>query len=163
MDFTVDQRFDAPLDAVLALYSDPDFFTSLPPTERLATPILVTVERTDTVVELALRHRLTAELPSMVTKFVDPAKLTWVETTTLHLGDARSSSNLLPDEYPDLLKASAAAVFSVDGDGTRRMVRGTVEVPVPIFGSKVEGAIVEGLEAHLDNEVVEARRRLAAR
>ena len=97
MDFTVDQHFDAPLAEVLALYSDPEFFTALPPTDRLATPVLVSVTRTDTTIELALRHRLTAELPAMVAKFVDTEKLTWVEATTLLLTDGRSSSTLVPD------------------------------------------------------------------
>jgi hypothetical protein len=161
MDFTVDQLFDAPLLDVLDLYADPGFFTSLPATERLATPELVSVERDGTTVVLALRHRLTAELPAMVTKFVDPTKLTWVETTTLDLTGGRSNSALVPDEYPDLLKASAAATFTHEGGRTRRVVTGRVEVPVPLFGGKVEGAIVDGLTAHLDGEVAEARRRLA--
>lgn len=160
MEFTVTQRFDAAPDAVVALYSDPDFFCSLPPTERLATPELVASERTDTTVILRLRHRLTAELPSMVTRFVDPDKLTWVEVTTLDLTTRRSTSEMLPDEYPDLLRASAAAAFDTGGSGTLRVVRGRVEVPVPIFGSKVEGAIVEGLETYLRAEETAASSRL---
>ena len=143
MEFTVTQRFDAEPDAVVALYGDPEFFCSLAPTERLATPELVASERAGTSVILRLRHRLTADLPSMVTRFVDPDKLTWVEVTTLDLDTRRSTSEMLPDEYPDLLRASAAASFDAGGPGTLRVVRGRVEVPVPIFGSKVEGAIVE--------------------
>jgi hypothetical protein len=160
MEFTVTQRFDAAPDAVVSLYSDPDFFCSLPPTERLATPELVASERTDAAVILRLRHRLTAELPSMVTRFVDPGKLTWVEVTALDLASRRSTSEMLPDEYPDLLRASAAAAFDAGDSGTVRVVRGRVEVPVPIFGSKVEGAIVEGLQAYLRAEEAAASDRL---
>jgi hypothetical protein len=160
MKFTVHQRFPAEIQAVLELYADPSFFTSLPPTPRLAAPELVDHRVDGDNVVLCLRHRLTAELPVMVTRFVDPAKLTWVETTTLDRANARSRSQLQPDEYPDLLRASASAVFGTDGDATVRSVTGIVEVPVPIFGGKVEGAIVEGLEEYLLAEAAEAARAL---
>jgi hypothetical protein len=160
MEFTVHQRIPADLGSVLDLYSDPSFFTSLPPTERLATPELVGHDRDGAVVIMRLRHRLTADLPSMVTRFVDPSKLTWVETTELDTSTARSTSRLTPDEYPDLLRASASASFTTDGDLTVRTVAGIVEVPVPLFGGKVEGAIVEGLEEYLVAEAAEAALRL---
>jgi len=162
MEFTVSQRFDATPEEVVRLYGDATFFCSLPPTERLATPELVSTEQAGDLVILRLRHRLTAELPSMVTRFVDPDKLTWVEVTTLDPTARRSTSELVPDDYPDLLRASAAAAFDADGSGTVRVVRGRVEVPVPIFGSKVEGAIVEGLEAYLVAEQAAAAARLAS-
>jgi hypothetical protein len=160
MEFTVDQRFPvAPAD-VLALYADPAFFTSLSPTDRLATPQLVDHEDLGDRVVMRLRHRLTAELPAMVTRFVDPAKLTWVEVTDLNRTTGRSTSQLLPDDYPELLRASASATFVATDTGTQRTVTGRVEVPVPIFGGKVEGAIVEGLEEYLVAEAAEAVRRL---
>lgn len=161
MEFTVTQRFGADPAEVVALYCDPEFFCALPPTERLATPELVGSDADGAIVILRLRHRLTAELPSMVTRFVDPDKLTWVEVTSLDTVTRRSTSELVPDEYPDLLRASASASFEPDGTGTVREVRGRVEVPVPIFGAKVEGAIVEGLEAYLHAEQVAAATRLA--
>lgn len=161
MDFTVTQQFEAGREEVVALYCDPAFFSSLAPTERLATPELVSVARDGDTVVMQLRHRLTAELPSMVTRFVDPNKLTWVETTRLDTLTCQSSSELLPDEYPDLLRASASARYEPDGDGTIRTVTGRVEVPVPIFGSKVEGAIVDGLREYLAAERDAAARRLA--
>ncbi len=160
MEFTLVQHFDAHLPDVIELYGDPDFFTSLPPTLRLATPELVSCDRSAATVVLSLRHRLTAELPAMVTRFVDPTKLTWVETTTLDLTTSRSTSIMQPDEYPELLRASAEATFAQLDGGATRTVTGRVEVPVPIFGAKVEGAIVEGLEEHLRGEEAAAGQRL---
>lgn len=161
MEFTVTQQFPVEPAEVLALYSDPAFFCSLAPTERLATPELVASRRDGDTVVIELRHRLTAELPSMVSRFVDPEKLTWVETTTLDMMAGTSTSTMAPDEYPDLLRASASASFGADGTGTVRVVTGSVEVPVPIFGAKVEHAIVEGLEAYLHAERAAAVERLA--
>jgi hypothetical protein len=161
MKFTVRQQIPARLSAVLDLYGNPAFFTSLPPTERLATPELVSREANGQLVVLRLRHRLTAELPSMVTRFVDPSRLTWIETTTLDMAAAGSASHMEPDNYPDLLRASARATFIATDGTTVRTVTGTVEVPVPIFGGKVEGAIVEGLEDYLLAEADAAARYLA--
>ena len=159
MDFTVTQRFAADPDAVVALYGDPTFFASLPPTERLATPDVVGCTHEGDKVVLRLRHRLTADLPALATRFVNPDELTWVEVTTLDPPKRRSTSDMLPDEYPDLLRASASATFDSDGSGTVRVVRGRVEVAVPIFGRRVEGAIVEGLEAYLHAEQAAAATR----
>jgi hypothetical protein len=161
MKFTVRQQIPARLSDVLNLYGDAGFFTSLPPTGRLATPELVGRDTQGALVVLRLRHRLTADLPSMVSRFVDPARLTWVETTELDTALASSTSTLQPDEYPDLLRASAQAAFSETDGVTTRTVTGSVQVPVPIFGGKVEGAIVEGLEEYLLAEAAAAARFLA--
>lgn len=162
MDLTVEQRFDADVSSVLELYTDPTFFTSLPATDRLATPELVSHDRDGDEVRLWLRHRFTGELPSAASRFVDVDKLTWVEQTTIDLAAASSRSVLVPDHYAKLLDASAAAAFEPAGPGTVRRVTGEVRVPVPLVGGKVEGAIVDGLREHLLSERDEAARRLAA-
>jgi hypothetical protein len=176
MDFTVTQRFPAPTDDVLALYTDPEFFVSLPPSEKLATPELVTHQRNGNSVNLQLRYRFIGQLPSAVLRFVEPTRLTWVEDTTIDVMSASSSSALIPDNYPDLLRASASATFASTSSGvstgtsngagggpsTTRTITGRVSVPVPIFGRKVEGAIVEGLTDYLHAEAAEAARRLGA-
>jgi hypothetical protein len=160
MDFTVTQRFAAPVDRVVTLYGHADFFTSLPATDKLATPELVSHDVTGSTVELQLRYRFIGDLPSAVLRFVDPSNLTWVERTTIDTASGRSTSVLVPDTYPDLLKASADAVFASVDDGATRTVRGTVTVPVPLLGGKVEGVIVEGLEQYLHAEAQAAASHL---
>lgn len=162
MDFTVTQRFPAPTVEVLALYTDPDFFVSLPPSEKLATPELVAHRRTGDTVSIQLRYRFIGQLPSAVLRFVEPTKLTWIEDTTIDVLSASSTSILKPDNYPDLLRASASTLFAGDGSPSTRTITGRVSVPVPIFGRKVEGAIVEGLTDYLHAEATEASRRLSA-
>lgn len=162
MDFTVTQKFPASTDDVLALYTNPDFFVSLSSSEKLATPELVAHLRTGGTVSLQLRYRFIGQLPSAVLRFVEPAKLTWVEDTTIDVMAASSASVLVPDNYPDLLRASASARFAGSGTTSTRTISGRVSVPVPIFGRKVEGAIVEGLTDYLHAEAAEASRRLSA-
>lgn len=161
MDFTVIQRFAASTDDVLALYTDPGFFVSLAPSDKLATPELVAHHRTGDSASLQLRFRFIGQLPSAVLRFVEPAKLTWIEDTTVNVLAASSTSVLKPDNYPDLLKASASAVFAGTGLMSTRTITGRVSVPVPIFGRKVEGAIVEGLTDYLHAEAHAAARRLS--
>jgi hypothetical protein len=162
MDFTVTQNFPASTTDVLELYTDPNFFVSLSPSEKLATPELVAHLRTGDTVSLQLRYRFIGQLPSAVLRFVEPAKLTWVEDTTIDVTAASSASILVPDNYPDLLRASASARFAGLGTTSTRTISGRVSVPVPIFGRKVEGAIVEGLTDYLHAEAAEAGRRLSA-
>jgi hypothetical protein len=162
MDFTVTQRFSASSRDVMALYADPDFFVSLPPSEKLATPELVTHGQSATTITLQLRYRFIGQLPSAVLRFVEPARLTWVEDTTIDLASASSTSVLVPDNYPDLLRASATAQFAGDASSSTRTVTGRVSVPVPLLGRKVESAIVEGLTDYLLAEAVQASRRLPA-
>jgi hypothetical protein len=161
MDFTVTQSFAASVDDVVALYSDPDFFVSLPPSEKLATPELVAHQAAVTTVTLKLRYRFIGQLPSAVLRFVEPSRLTWVEDTTIDVSSASSASVLVPDNYPELLRASASARFAGNGPGSTRTITGRVSVPVPILGRKVEGAIVEGLTEYLHAEADQATQRLA--
>ena len=161
MDFTVEQRFPAPAAAALELYCDPDFYATLGATERLAPPEVVDRQDGDGTVTLRIRYRFTADLPSAAKRFVEPDKLTWVERTVFDLEAATATSELLADHYASLLTASARSSFD-DLDGTSlRRIDGRLQVKVPLFGGRVERAIVDGLREHLADEASAAAARLA--
>jgi hypothetical protein len=63
----------------------------------------------------------------------DPDKMTW-------------SWTILPEVAAELLSASGSTVLEPEGDATERIVTGLVKVKVPLYGSRVEGVIVRGLE-----------------
>ena len=152
MDFTVEQRFPVPATAALELYCDPDFYDALGPTERIAAPEVVDREAADDRVVLRIRYRFTADLPSAARRFVEADKLTWIERTVFDLGSATATSELLPDAYGSLMSASARATFLDDGEGSLRRIDGRLKVSVPLFGGRVERAIVDGLREHLAAE-----------
>jgi len=155
MDFSVEQRFAADPDTVIALYTNPHFLGSLQGTERIGPPsVLDRVEDAGTVT-VRIRYHFTADLPDAASRFVDAEKMTWIEQTVTDVAARSATTELLPDHYAGLLQASGTITYSHDPTapgGTVRTVRGTVDVGVPLFGGKVERAIVEGLQEHLDEE-----------
>ncbi|MCC5952449.1 MAG: DUF2505 family protein [Acidimicrobiia bacterium] len=163
MRFQISQPIAAPVDEVVDLYCTPSFFTSLDPSERIATPQLVDHREDGDVVVMALRYRFVGDLPSAASRFVQADKLTWVETTTVQRAAARATSTLAADNYPQLLEASATVTFTSAGNrpadarpATMRTVDGTLRVKVPLVGSRVERAIVDGLREHLAAEAAAA-------
>ena len=153
MKFEIIQRFDAGVDDVLALYSDPDFFASLDGIGQIGDPEVLEHEVDGQIVHLSVRYRYTGDLPSAALAVVDQDKLTWVETTELDLDTARSTSTIVPDHYPRRLIANAQAAFA-SGPGGRatRTVNGDLRVKVLLVGGQVEKAIVSGMRDHLAEE-----------
>jgi hypothetical protein len=162
MRFQVTQRFAAPVDEVLSVYTDPAFYERLVGLSKIGEPKVLAHEADGDRVVLRVHYRFTADLPSAATRVIDPRKLTWVEETIYDLPAATSRSRLLPDHYPDRLTASATAVFTAAGTGSQRTIDGDLKVRMPLVGGKVEGAIVSGLREHLADEALVAERFLSA-
>lgn len=149
MRFEIIQRYRSSADAVEAAYADADLYPTLVGLPKLGgIEVLDREERGDRVI-LRARYRFTGHLPSAVTAVVDPARLTWVQESTHEMGTGRASFLLLPDHYPDRLKANGSSTVQPDGDGCRRVVRGELKVRAPFVAGKVEQAIVSGLEEYL--------------
>lgn len=161
MRFEVTQHYASPVDAVLALYTEPDFVTSLGELPRIGRPEVLEHRPEPGRLTTRIRFRFTADLPSAATAVIDRDRLTWIEETVYDLGARRAAVRLLPDHYPDRLTASAAVAFTDDGrGGSVRQVRGELKVRMPLVAGKVERAIVDGLEEYLDAEQVVVCKRL---
>jgi CYTH domain-containing protein len=65
---------------------------------------------------------------------------------------------IVPEVARDLLSAQGAIDVEASGNGSKRRVHGHVSAKVPLFGARVEGVIVAGLERAYDEE---GRRLLA--
>jgi len=148
MRFHIEQRFDAPLERVEAALLDPAFLERLAALPRLGRPQLLDQRDDGDLVHRRVRHAFTGELSSAVTAVVDPAKLTWVEDATIDRRTHRTSFRILPEHYRDRLTASGTIVLQPAGAGTRRVAEGDLRVRFPLVGSKVERAIVGGLQEH---------------
>lgn len=162
MDFRVQQRYPFPAEAVLAVYADADFYVALGGGERTGPPEVLDRAEDGDIVTMRIRYRFTAELPDAAARFVDKDKLTWVEHTEYDLSALIARSNLTADHYESLLTASATHTYRDDqpDDGSIRHIDGQVGVAVPLLGGKVERAIIDGLEEHLDAERAAATARL---
>ena len=58
-----------------------------------------------------------------------------------------------PDNYDNLLQGSYEATIEPSGAGCVRTVTGKIKVKIPLLGSKVEKAIIGGLQENSDAQV----------
>lgn len=152
MDFELTQTYGSAAAEVTAAYADPDLYPTLVGLPKLGGIDVLGHEATGQQVSLRIRFRFTGDLPGAVTAVIDPAKLTWVQETDHDLDTGITDFRLIPDHYPDRLKASGTFRITEDGAGAQRVLTGRLKVRAPLVGGKVEGAIVSGLEEFLAAE-----------
>jgi len=152
MRFEATQRYRSGADAVTAAYADPDLYPSLVGLPKLGGIEVLSHESSSGRAALRVRFRFIGHLPSAVTAVIEPDRLTWVQETDHDLEAGTTAFRLVPDHYPDRLKASGRFRISADGAGSRRVVKGELKVRAPLVGGRVEQAIVSGLEEYLTAE-----------
>lgn len=149
MRFRIVQEFAAPADRIQEAYLDPAFLDSMGALPKLGAPQLLSEEREGQEVRRRIRFHFAGDLNSAVRAVVDPAKLSWVEESTTFLSDLRTAWTIRPDHYADKLSGHGESVIEPVGEtASRRITTGEVRVKVFLVGSKVEGAIVSGMEEH---------------
>lgn len=149
MRFTVTQRFDASAAEVTAAYADADLYPHLVGLPKLGGIEPLDRQADGSMVRQRIRFRFTGHLPGAVTAVVDPAKLSWVQQTEHDLDTGSTTFRLLPDHYPDRLRASGTFLVEADTAGSRRRIDGEVKVRAPLVAGRVESAIISGLEEYL--------------
>jgi hypothetical protein len=152
MRFRIVQRFVAPLEEVEPALVDPAFLERLAELPKLGRPTLLGQEVDGHVVRQQVRYAFAGHLSSAVTAVVDPAKLTWIEDSTLDRRTHRTTFRILPDHYRDRLACEGTFILQSDGGGSRRVAEGDLRVRFPLVGGRVERAIVSGLEEHAELE-----------
>lgn len=153
MRFHIEQRFDVGLGRLEDILCDPRFVERLGDLPKLGRPELLVHEVDGDEVHQRVRYTFTGDLSSAVRRVVDPAKLTWVEESTLDRGHHTGAFTILPDHYGGLLRCQGTSTLTPEGDGSLRVTEGDIHVSVPLAGAKVERAIVSGLEDHARSEV----------
>lgn len=163
MRFELNQRFTGTADAVAAAYADPDLYPTLVGLPKLGGIEVLDHRSTPDQVVLRVRFRFIGDLPAAVTAVIDPARLTWVQESTHDLRTGAATFRLVPDHYPDRLKASGSFTISpLDQDGSTRRVQGELRVQALLVAGRVEQAIVSGLAEYLEAEAPAVDRYLGA-
>ncbi len=154
-----EQRWTAPVDNVIALYTDESFWSGVTGFETTSAPEVIEVNRTDTQARTRLRWRLSVDLPREASRFIDPNNVAWVENTLWDLDAQTATVAFEPVQASALLRASAIVKMIQDGDDCVRRITGDLSVRIPLLGHKVENAINDGIGEHLGEEadVVAAR------
>ncbi len=153
MRFELTQRYDSTATEVTAAYADPALYPTLVGLPKLGGIEVIDHDLDGDRATLGVRFRFTGDLPSAVTAVIDPAKLTWVQRSRHDVTAGTTTFDLLPDHYPDRLRASGTFAVIAAGGGARRTVTGELKVRgVPLVGGRVERAIVDGLGEYLTAE-----------
>jgi hypothetical protein len=149
MDFELVQQLRAPLDVVERTVVDPAFLAKLSTLPKLGSPVLLDQQDQGNRLRQRVRYRFVGDLSLAVTAIVDPARLTWVEDSTLDRSTHRTTWKILPDNYPKLLSASGEIDLVANGpSATTRTIGGDLTVHIPLMRGRVEAAIVSGLREH---------------
>ena len=153
MDFQISHVFEASPEEVAAVLLDEGFQASLQDIASLAARDVVhQEERPDSTVLRRTRCVLDIEVSGMAAKFLGDQPPSWIEEAVWDPGLMRWEWKILPEVAGELLKASGDISIEEENPGAARRVTGVVKVSVPLYGSKVEGWIVSGIEAAYDEE-----------
>lgn len=158
MRFSVDQVIHLERAVVEDAFADPRFYTALGAMESLSPPEVLE-RRPDEVdprvLHLRVRYAFAGYLAPPVKAVIDPAKVTWVDHSTLDRGRHRVDFEMVPEHYGNRFACSGSYRFEPDGDDpgtTHQLMEGLVVVHYPLVGGLVERGIVLGLRQHLAEE-----------
>jgi hypothetical protein len=152
MKFGFEQRWTTSVARVVDLYTDEEFWSSVSGFSRTTPPEVIEVRRDADTAFTALRWRLNVDLPPQATRFIDPDDVAWVENTSWDLRRATAGVQFVPAQGASLMTASANVAVVADGDEAVRRVTGELRVRIPLLGGRVERAVIDGVEEHLDEE-----------
>jgi hypothetical protein len=145
--FELEQTIPASYDDVVTATLDERYqrsLTDLPPLEHRE--LIEQFEDGDGRTVRITRCTLAISSGGAVSKFIGDSDPAWKEEATWHPEDSHWEWHILPEVAKELLSAKGRIVLEERGDETVRTITGEVKVRVPLYGGRVEGWIVEGLE-----------------
>ena len=147
MNFEISHSFPYEAEAVASAILDEGYQSSLADIESLkAREVLSQEEREDGTVVRRVRCVLDVHISGAARGFIGDGDPAWVEKAKWHPDRSEWHWVIEPEIAENLLEAEGTIRIKGDGDKTTRIVEGFVKVKVPLYGGKVEGWIVEGLE-----------------
>ena len=163
MDFEVEHLFSAPVDDVVAAFLDENFQESLSDIGALESRTLLSQEqRDDGAVVRRVRCVLDIDVSGAAKRFIGSGDPAWVEEAVWDPDTRAWRWEIHPEVAGHLLTAHGEILIRPHGDDALRRVVGTVKVNVPLYGGKVEGWIVEGIEQAYDEEAERLARWLSS-
>lgn len=147
MKFEFSHPIPADPDAVAAALLDRDFQSSLHRVGKLKErELLGQEEHPDGSVTRRLRCVLDLDVSGVAKKFIGDSDPAWVQHETWDPQARAWAWEVHPEVGEGLLAARGSILLEGSEGKTIRTVTGEVKVGVPLYGGKVEGWIVEGLE-----------------
>lgn len=147
MDFEISHSFAHVVDEVAATMLDERYQQSLSDVESLkAREVLSQEECDDGTVKRRVRCVLDIHITGAAKSFIGTSEPAWVEESIWYPDRNQWEWVVIPEAAENLLDAQGYISLKDESGKTARIVHGTVKVKVPLYGGKVEGWIVDGLE-----------------
>jgi hypothetical protein len=158
MHLAAEHRFGAPVDAVIAGLTDPDFHRGLRLPDLQLLDVDVHPNQSETV--LRLRYDFVGHLDPLARRLLGGRRLTWLQELRLDRATGGGTLTFAAEADPRRLHGRADVVIEPGDGGTRRTLDGELVVDVPIVGGNAERRIVPGLLRRLDIEAAALDQRL---
>ena len=147
MDFEISHSFPHDADAVAEAILDEDYQHSLADIESLKERELLSQEELpDGTVLRRTRCVLDIQITGAARGFIGDGDPAWIEEAIWYPDRSQWKWEIQPEIADHLLEASGEILIWGDDGKATRVVEGHVKVKVPLYGGKVEGWIVDGLE-----------------
>jgi Protein of unknown function (DUF2505) len=159
MEFKISHSFETDVETLSSVLLDEEYQRSLDDIGSLKERHLMSQrEEADGRLHRRVRCVLDINVSGVAKSLLGNTDPAWIEEAIWHPEKSRWDWVIHPEVAKELLDAKGTIGIRDPGDGTQRTVAGTVKVKVPVYGGKVEGWIVDGIERAYDEEAT----RLAA-
>ena len=159
MDFEISHSFETDAETLSSVMLDEEYQRSLADIGALKERQLLSQKKeADGLVRRRVRCVLDINLSGVAKRLLGDSDPAWIEEATWHPKESRWEWIIHPEVAKELLDAKGTIRVHDSDGGTNRTVAGKVKVKVPVYGGRVEGWIVEGIEHAYDEEAT----RLAA-
>ena len=148
MKMKVTHHFDADVETVYALMSDPDFCMRKY-ADAGATDIQIDSDRRDGGPKLVSRRKVTVDLPGFAKRVMQPTN-TVVQTDEWSAATRSCRYSVEVQGVPS--RIDGTVTLTEEGGGTRQEVQAEVKVSIPLLGGRLEKFAVESGTKVLANE-----------
>ena len=159
MKFATTQAVAVPPARAMAAYGTPAFYEGREVRDHIEVLEVVRHEDTGSRLLMEVRFAFRGPISPAVQRFIDRNKMSWITRNEIRPAEGRADWQVLPDHYPDRLKASGVYTFepAAGAGGAETSVvgiEGELKVYVPVLGKSVERVIVNGLRKYFEAEVL---------
>jgi hypothetical protein len=150
-DFDAKHHFTAPPDDVAAGMTDAEFVGGLTLPDLSAPEVLDRIEDANGVM-LRARYRFIGSLDPLARRILGGDRISWVQEVRVDPSKRAGTLTVRSDVQADRLKCHADYRLESTGSGTRRDLRGSLSIKVPLIGGRAEGHILPGLLSRINLE-----------
>src|SRR3954452_14321384 len=160
--FDVTHEFASSPDAVAAAMTDEAFVASLRLPDLEPPDVLDRVSDGNGTV-IRYRYQFVGRLDPIARRVLGNDRISWVQKVRVDPSGTRGDLAVTADSHPERLQFSGDYTLTAHDGGTRRRLRGTFAIKVPLVGRKAEQHILPGLLQRIDLEADATRDWLAAK